>query len=728
MMKPLLETSVYPINPVNLSYTKGKSLMICDKPDREIGIQTASPVVWSNDGNYLAYVSASHSIFIYERNSSGTLSLLNTLTGHDQNVECLLFHPKSDILLSSNSEGIFIWNYKTNLLIKKISHVECEDFHESSVDCMCWGYDAAFLFTGSKDSSIKVWNVQQDYKYCETLQGHRAAINCLLFNKTLDQLYSSGRDSGICVWNISCYLPLVTILDGHLGDVTQLCLSTDEQTLFSGARDNTIRAWDLKRYTCIREIKDRQKFEKGCHQGEIRFLKCINNHDSLLSCANDGEMKLFHYGDLTNQNNNNSESMMVSIDDLLKGFIESDDVQSVINDELESSVTIFQSCGIWSGALNPSYKLIALSSSLNNIQIYDISNSYASPRLLQEFYSPASDITSLKMIDKNNLITSSKDHYITVFNSNNHAKELCLDFETSVNDFIYVYYNYINMYMYILIFIFMIEKIHIYAVGTDYKVKVYSLENNHGNLCSQQKSNIIQNSKPSSIYPCLYLEGHSGQITCIDCDAETNIIVTGNGIPTGIRCQSPLYSLIHHKAPINDVCISDFIDDTLYITSVGSDYNVYTYKWKHNKPVLFWKNENAHESIISCVCYGHMDTKHYLFTGGWDNTIKVWSLLNQELIFTLCEPHERITDLTVSPDGYYLAVSSYDNTIYLYSLMSNRCSYVAQYNNSDIPLSVTFNENTIICGTNNGAIRYWPLPEKRESFHEIPVNNTENNQ
>lgn len=38
-----------------------------------------------------------------------------------------------------------------------------KDAHEGEVTCMAWLYDGSILITGGKDSTVKVWLLQERY-------------------------------------------------------------------------------------------------------------------------------------------------------------------------------------------------------------------------------------------------------------------------------------------------------------------------------------------------------------------------------------------------------------------------------------------------------------------------------------------------------------------------------------------------------------------------------------
>ena len=65
-------------------------------------------------------------------------------------------------------------------------------------------------------------------------------------------------------------------------------------------------------------------------------------------------------------------------------------------------------------------------------------------------------------------------------------------------------------------------------------------------------------------------------------------------------------------------------------------------------------------SVIEAVTFGHGACANLLFTGGWDNLVKVWDCESGELLRELNVHDERITDLCVSKDGRYVGVGEGD--------------------------------------------------------------------
>lgn len=74
----------------------------------------------------------------------------------------------------------------------------------------------------------------------------------------------------------------------------------------------------------------------------------------------------------------------------------------------------------------------------------------------------------------------------------------------------------------------------------------------------------------------------------------------------------------------------------------------------------------GHLSSIFCVAFDR--TGQYLITGADDNLVKVWSVANGFLRFTLRGHSAEISDMTVSDDNCLLATGSVDKTVRVWSL------------------------------------------------------------
>lgn len=109
----------------------------------------------------------------------------------------------SNTLVSGGCDGLFVWDVTSGQSVRHIGVGENPSQHESDIECLAWAYQGSTLLTGSKDTNIKVWDVNRGYSLLETIFGHKSTVMALKTSDSSGKLASAGRDSTIKVWDIS---------------------------------------------------------------------------------------------------------------------------------------------------------------------------------------------------------------------------------------------------------------------------------------------------------------------------------------------------------------------------------------------------------------------------------------------------------------------------------------------------------------------------------------------
>ncbi|KAF4520031.1 hypothetical protein B566_EDAN007180 [Ephemera danica] len=113
--------------------------------------------------------------------------------------------------------------------------------HSEEVTCFALTSDSQHVITGSKDMSLKVWQLVGG-KLAQVLVGHTDHVTCVAANKSL--VVSGSRDANLIVWDILTGADLHT-LTAHLGYVTCVQVSADGTLAVSGSEDRSLMVWDL---------------------------------------------------------------------------------------------------------------------------------------------------------------------------------------------------------------------------------------------------------------------------------------------------------------------------------------------------------------------------------------------------------------------------------------------------------------------------------------------------
>jgi WD40 repeat protein len=121
--------------------------------------------------------------------------------------------------------------------------------HTNSVFTLRYSPDGNFLFSGSRDARLKVWDVQAGYLQAEEVVAHMYAINHIEFSPDAKHFVTCSMDKSIKVWDTEA-LSLLKVIDksrhaGHGTSVNKLLWTSFESQFLSASDDRSISAWQL---------------------------------------------------------------------------------------------------------------------------------------------------------------------------------------------------------------------------------------------------------------------------------------------------------------------------------------------------------------------------------------------------------------------------------------------------------------------------------------------------
>lgn len=143
--------------------------------------------------------------------------------------------------------------------------------HDSSVSCIDFDVPFGILCTAGLDNhTVKVWDATK-YKEVGHLEGHTASVTCMEMDNDYNMLITGSKDATLKLWNIGTaaldysnkdagesddnnILPsnCVHSFESHIDGVT--AVSINSNTMVSGSQDRTIRIWDLHTGHCIETL------------------------------------------------------------------------------------------------------------------------------------------------------------------------------------------------------------------------------------------------------------------------------------------------------------------------------------------------------------------------------------------------------------------------------------------------------------------------------------------
>ena len=121
--------------------------------------------------------------------------------------------------------------------------------HLNSVFTLRYSPDGNYLFSGSRDARLKVWDVQAGYLQAAEVVAHMYAINHLEFSPDGKHFVTCSMDKSIKVWDTEG-LQLLKVIDkarhaGHGTSVNKLLWTSFESQLLSASDDRKISSWQI---------------------------------------------------------------------------------------------------------------------------------------------------------------------------------------------------------------------------------------------------------------------------------------------------------------------------------------------------------------------------------------------------------------------------------------------------------------------------------------------------
>ncbi|RKP38803.1 WD40-repeat-containing domain protein [Dimargaris cristalligena] len=156
--------------------------------------------------------------------------------------------------------------------------------HSDSVYCLQFNDD--LLVTGSRDRTVKFWDLRDDYRCTRTLAGHEGSVLCLKYDAR--HLVTGSSDFSVMVWDMDQPPEAdpppqgpVMQLRSHIAGVLDVAMS--DQTIVSCSKDCTIKLWNRANGDLLRSIP--------AHRRPVNAIQ-ISGHQ-MVSASGDGLVNLW---------------------------------------------------------------------------------------------------------------------------------------------------------------------------------------------------------------------------------------------------------------------------------------------------------------------------------------------------------------------------------------------------------------------------------------------------
>ncbi|KAF2116372.1 hypothetical protein BDV96DRAFT_491658 [Lophiotrema nucula] len=138
-------------------------------------------------------------------------------------------------------------------------------------------YSGKYLVSGSRDKSVRIWDLDTQRLVRKPLVGHTASVLCLQFDERPGQdiVISGGSDCRIILWRFSTGQMLKMMESAHTESV--LNLRFDDRYLVTCSKDKTIKVWTRKEILPTDEI-----YPSSTTQSKAKFPSYIINMEHIV--------------------------------------------------------------------------------------------------------------------------------------------------------------------------------------------------------------------------------------------------------------------------------------------------------------------------------------------------------------------------------------------------------------------------------------------------------------
>lgn len=175
-------------------------------------------------------------------------SLLRLLDGHTETVLTLAVTPDGKKVISgSKDHSIRVWDVKTGQCVRTFYG------HTHFVNAVALALDGNCIVSASHDGTIRVWDLEAG-ECLKTLEGHKGTVNTVAIAPDGKTIVSGGADKTVRIWSLKTGQCDV-ILKGHTSYVEAVAVIPDGNTIVSGSTDETLRIWDIRKRKCVKILK-----------------------------------------------------------------------------------------------------------------------------------------------------------------------------------------------------------------------------------------------------------------------------------------------------------------------------------------------------------------------------------------------------------------------------------------------------------------------------------------
>lgn len=180
-----------------------------------------------------------------------THPVIRTLYDHIEEVTCLEFHPREQILASGSRDyTVKFFDYSKPSVKRAYKTV-----HEAEmVRCLAFHPSGDFILVGTLHPTLRLYDVNtaQCFVSCIPSDQHKGAINAVRYNNTGKLYVSASKDGDLKLWDGVSNKCVCTFPQAHDGnEVCSVVFSRNGKYVLSSGKDSIVKLWELSMSRCL---------------------------------------------------------------------------------------------------------------------------------------------------------------------------------------------------------------------------------------------------------------------------------------------------------------------------------------------------------------------------------------------------------------------------------------------------------------------------------------------
>ena len=577
-------------------------------------------------------------------------------TSHRDQISSIAFSKDGRFIASGSRDStVKVWEVATGLLIANL----VKD-NKEPVLCTAFSSDGKFVAVQSADGAVKVWNVQTGVLVSSCV-GLSAWDANMAFSPD-GRFVAAGNSAGLVKICEAQTGRLIAECIGHTANISCTGFSPSGRYMASGGCDNTVKIWEVETGRLVADCIG--------HKDWVNAIVFSPDKELVASGSNDKTVKVWEVetGRLIGDCGGHNGSVFdVTFSDDGKFVVSGSKDKTVKVWEAKTGRLVANCLGHTDSVLSvdTSKKFVTSGSRDNTIKIWDIKTG----RLVVDCIGHKDWVFTVNISQDEKLVASgSWDDSVKIWEVE--SGKLVTDLVRQGDD-------------------------NVSCVGFSHDAKQVATGGKNGRVKVEEARNrqLLSN--------CI---GHEGTVNDIVFSTDGRFILSGGDDGTVKVWEIHTGQLILDGAGHRDGVFSvDFSRDGRYVASGSWDNTVKIWDTKTGNMVVYCI---GHEGKVTSVSFS--GDARYLVSGSDDRKVKLWDIASGNLVSDFVGHKDSVNTVAFSPDGQYIASGSRDNTVKIWEVATQKVAAdFLEHKDHVNTVAFSINGSFVASGSKDRSVKIW---------------------